>query len=198
MFGCFKALNTWSPDPVDAAVLSPTCLRRRPVKRGGPVGIFPRLVATEDSARMCIDETVSDPTNHAHLWAAQGRGDRRDGSTLMDHYRRSVRRLLLVGACVASALVGLVAVWLFAPTGFLRLDTSDLLAVFALLLLPVLTVWSVRADRAAQAAAEERATAFQPIAPVTPESAPAQGQRVVRKSVIHEPAYLPDPARERV
>ena len=69
----------------------------------------------------------------------------------MANYRRSVRRLLLAGACLASALVGLAAVWLFAPTGFLVLDTADLLAVFALVLLPVLTAWAVRADRVAQA-----------------------------------------------
>lgn len=116
----------------------------------------------------------------------------------MDHYRRSVRRLLLTGACIASALVGLAAVWLFAPTGFLRLDTSDLLAVFALVILPLLTVWAVRADRAAQAAAGEQSSAITPVAPAVHETEPALGQRVARKSVIHEPAYMPDPARERV
>jgi hypothetical protein len=150
---------------------------------------------------MCTDETVPDPTNHATLgvWnpgSSKGRID------TMDHYRRSVRRLLLTGACVASALVGLAAVWLFAPTGFLRLDTSDLLAVCALVVLPLLTVWAVRADRAAQAVAQERAATFEPAAPALPESSPASGQRVARKSVIHEPAYMPDPAppspRERV
>lgn len=115
----------------------------------------------------------------------------------MDHYRRSVRRLLLTGACVASALVGLAAVWLFAPTGFLRLDTSDLLAVFALVILPLLTIWAVRADRAAQAAAEERASAYTHVAPVTPETEPVRGQRVARKSVIHEPAYFVQPSSQQ-
>jgi hypothetical protein len=109
----------------------------------------------------------------------------------MAYYRRSLRRLLLIGACVASALVGLAAVWLFAPTGFFRLDTSDLLAVFALVLLPLLTVLAVRADRAAQAIDDERAAASAPAAPVSPEVEPLLGQRVARKSVIHEPAYLP-------
>lgn len=121
----------------------------------------------------------------------------------MAYYRRSLRRLLLIGACVASALVGLAAVWLFAPTGFLWLDTSDLLAVFALVLLPVLTVVTVRADRAAQAAAElcgHEEEAIVTPTPLLPESEPLAGQRAARKSVIHEPAYLPDPAppRERV
>jgi hypothetical protein len=115
----------------------------------------------------------------------------------MDHYRRSVRRLLLTGACVASALVGLAAVWLFAPTGFFKLGTSDLLAVLALVVLPLLTVWAVRADRAAQAEAQARASAFSPIAPATPETEPARGQRVARKSVIHEPAYLPQPGNQQ-
>lgn len=120
----------------------------------------------------------------------------------MDLYRRSARRLLLIGACVASALVGLAAVWLFAPTGFLRLDTSDLLAVFALVVLPLLTVWVVRADRAAQAFADESEHASMPLGQAKAETEPVSGQRVARKSVIHEPAYLPDPAppsaRERV
>ena len=115
----------------------------------------------------------------------------------MDSYRRSARRFLLVGACVASALVGLAAVWLFAPTGFLRLDTGDLLAVFALVLLPLLTVWVVRADRAAQAREEEVATteAHRLHAAATPE--PVLGQRVARKSVIHEPAYMPQTTEQQ-
>lgn len=116
----------------------------------------------------------------------------------MTHYRRSVRRLLLVGACVASALVGLAAVWLFAPTGFLRLDTGDLLAVFALVLLPLLTVWVVRADRAAQAQAEERAVDVRRHGLAAAPVEPAMSQRVARKSVIHEPAFSPEVTRERV
>ncbi|MFT3687119.1 MAG: hypothetical protein QM783_19715 [Phycisphaerales bacterium] len=114
----------------------------------------------------------------------------------MAHYRRSMRRFLLIGACVASALVGLAAVWLFAPTGFLWLDTSDLLAICALVLLPALTVAAVRADRHAQAAIVQTEPAYP--TPALPELEPVAGQRVARKSVIHEPAYLPDPAHERV
>jgi hypothetical protein len=114
----------------------------------------------------------------------------------MAHYRRSLRRFLLIGVCIASALVGLAAVWLFAPSGFLWLDTSDLVAVCALVLLPVLTIVAARADRQAQAAAAP----IEPDvpAPALPELEPVAGQRVARKSVIHEPAYLPDPAPERV
>lgn len=115
----------------------------------------------------------------------------------MTRYRRSARRLLLVAACVASALVGLAAVWLFAPTGFLRLDTGDLLAVFALVLLPLLTVWVVRADRAAQAQAEDLANAADLRSPALAIGEPALGQRVPRKSVIHEPAYLPMPSGQQ-
>lgn len=137
---------------------------------------------------MCTDETAPDPTNHPT--PAHPPGTSKGRIDTMDHYRRSVRRLLLTGACITSALVGLAAVWLFAPTGFLRLDTSDLLAVVALVILPLLTVWAVRADRAAQAAEREHESAFTPIAPATPESEPVLGQRVARKSVIHEPAYM--------
>lgn len=115
----------------------------------------------------------------------------------MAHYRRSARRLLLVGACIASALVGLAAVWLFAPTGFLRLDTSDLLAVFALVLLPLLTVWVVRADRAAQADVCTTQAQEDPRSPSLAPGEPVLGQRVTRKSVIHEPAYLVQPGEQQ-
>ncbi|HYD02228.1 MAG TPA: hypothetical protein VEB22_13455 [Phycisphaerales bacterium] len=101
-----------------------------------------------------------------------------------------MRRLLLISACLASALVGLSAVWLFAPTGFLRLDTGDLLAVLALVLMPLLTIWVVRADRAAQAHAAELAVSAQRTSEA-PQVEPLPAQRATRKSVIHEPAYMP-------
>jgi hypothetical protein len=88
-------------------------------------------------------------------------------------------------------MVGLAAVWLFAPTGFLRLDTGDLLAVFALVLLPLLTVWAVRADRAAQEQTEDTCRSMGEPAARHSTAEPLTGQRVARKSVIHEPAYMP-------
>lgn len=111
-------------------------------------------------------------------------------------YRRSARRFLLTGACIASATVGMVAVWLFVPTGFKGFDTGDLLAVFALILFPLLTTWVVARDRAAQAeAAEQAAAASLAAQPQTLE--PTQGQRAARKSVIHEPAYLVQPGEQQ-
>lgn len=98
---------------------------------------------------------------------------------------------------MASALVGLAAVWVFAPSGFWGLGTADLVAIYALVLLPAFTVAALRADREAQAA--QCATQAPP--PPTfalPETEPAAGQRVARRSVIHEPAYEPDVAKERV
>lgn len=116
----------------------------------------------------------------------------------MAYYRRSARRLLLISACLASALVGLSAVWLFAPTGFLKLDTGDLLAVLALVLLPLLTIWVVRADRAAQAHAAELLSESRRTADAhPPQPGPPTVQRAPRKSVIHEPAYLPQASEQQ-
>lgn len=112
----------------------------------------------------------------------------------MHEYRRSMRRLLLTSACLASAALGMAAVWLFVPSGFAGFDTGDLLAVAALIGLPALTVWVVRKDRAEQVRSSEGERGPVVLAEGRDLSI---GQRAAHKSVIHEPAFVPQPSEHQ-
>jgi hypothetical protein len=52
-------------------------------------------------------------------------------------------------ACLVSVLMGVLAVWLFAPAAFRQLHTPELAAIAGMMILPLATAWAVQADRIA-------------------------------------------------
>ncbi|MFN0010731.1 MAG: hypothetical protein ACKVS8_03705 [Phycisphaerales bacterium] len=60
--------------------------------------------------------------------------------------RASTRQATFVAAVLASMLLGVGLVWVFAPLSFRGWQTGELVAILGLLVLPTLTAWATWAE----------------------------------------------------